>query len=30
VEQIDPIEVSTTRYRIIFKPETIVPNFDRP
>lgn len=29
VEQIDPIEVSTTRYRVIFKPETIVPNFDR-
>lgn len=30
VEQINPIDVSTTRYRIIFKPETIVPNFDRP
>lgn len=30
VEQIDPINVSTTRYRVIFKPETIVPNFDRP
>lgn len=30
VEQIDPIGVSTTRYRVIFKPETIIPNFDRP
>lgn len=30
VEQLDPIQVSTTRYRIIFKPEAIVPNFDRP
>jgi hypothetical protein len=30
VEQIDPIHVSSTRYRVIFKPETIVPNFDRP
>jgi predicted small secreted protein len=30
VEQVDPIGVSTTRYRVIFKPETIVPNIDRP
>lgn len=30
VEQLDPIHVSTTRYRIIFKPETLVPDFDRP
>ena len=30
VEQIDPIDVSVTRYRVIFKPEAIVPNFDRP
>jgi len=30
VEQIDPINVSTTHYRVIFKPEAIVPDFDRP
>lgn len=30
VEQVDPVNVSTTRYRVIFKPEVIVPNFDRP
>lgn len=30
VEQIEGTSVSTTRYRVIFKPETIVPNFDRP
>jgi len=30
VQQINPISVSTTRYRVIFKPETIVPDFDRP
>lgn len=30
VEQLDPVNVSTKHYRIIFKPETIVPNFDRP
>ena len=30
VEQIDPIDVSTTRYRVIFKPEVIVPDIDRP
>lgn len=30
VEQIEGVGVSTTRYRVIFKPEAIVPNFDRP
>ncbi len=30
VEQTDGTAVSTTHYRVIFKPETIVPNFDRP
>jgi hypothetical protein len=30
VEQVDPIKVSTNHYRVIFKPETIVPDFDRP
>jgi hypothetical protein len=30
VQQGEPTSVSTTRYRVIFKPETIVPNFDRP
>ena len=30
VEQVESISASTTRYRVIFKPETIVPNFDRP
>lgn len=30
VEQIDPEQVSTTHYRVIFKPEAIVPDFDRP
>jgi len=30
VDQPTGINVSTTRYRVIFKPETIVPNFDRP
>lgn len=30
VEQRDPIGVSTTHYRLIFKPEVIVPDFDRP
>lgn len=30
IEQLDPIKVSTTHYRVIFKPETIIPNFDRP
>jgi hypothetical protein len=30
VDQPEGISVSTTRYRVIFKPEAIVPNFDRP
>lgn len=30
VEQGKPTDVSTTRYRVIFKPETVIPNFDRP
>jgi hypothetical protein len=30
VEQGKAQNVSVTRYRVIFKPETIVPNFDRP
>ena len=30
VEQIGTIDVSTTHYRVIFKPETIIPDFDRP
>lgn len=30
VEQTDGVAVSTDHYRVIFKPETIVPNFDRP
>lgn len=30
VQQIDPINVSTTRLRVIFKPETLIPNIDRP
>lgn len=30
VQQVDPITVSTTHYRVIFKPEVIVPDFDRP
>lgn len=30
VQQVDPIDVSTTRYRVIFKPEAIIPDFDRP
>lgn len=30
VEQTTGATVSATRYRVIFKPETIVPNFDRP
>lgn len=28
VQQIDPVDVSTTRYRVIFKPESIVPDID--
>ncbi len=30
VEQIDPVDVSTTRPRIIFRPEALIPNVDRP
>lgn len=30
VEHLTPTDVSTTRYRVIFKPETIVPDVDRP
>jgi hypothetical protein len=30
VQQGKPTNVSTTRHRVIFKPETIIPNFDRP
>lgn len=30
VEQLEPTQVSTKHYRVIFKPETIIPNFDRP
>lgn len=30
VEQLRPANVSTTRYRVIFKPESIIPNIDRP
>jgi len=29
-EQVEGANVSTKHYRVIFKPETIVPNFDRP
>lgn len=28
VQQIDPIDVSTTHYRVLFRPGTLVPNFD--
>lgn len=28
VQQIDPIDVSTSRYKVIFKPSTIVPDID--
>lgn len=30
VEQLEGINVSTYHYRVIFKPETIVPDVDRP
>lgn len=30
VEQLAPIGVSTTQYRVIFKPESVIPDFDRP
>lgn len=29
-EQTNGTEVSTRQYRVIFKPETIIPNVDRP
>lgn len=29
-EQTDGTGVDTAQYRVIFKPETLVPNFDRP
>lgn len=28
VQQIDPIDVSTSRYKVIFKPSTIIPDID--
>jgi hypothetical protein len=30
VEQLETVGVSTTHYRVIFKPEAIIPDFDRP
>jgi hypothetical protein len=30
VEQLEPVDVSTDRPRVIFKPESIIPNIDRP
>ena len=30
VEQPEGVKVSTSRYRVIFKPEAIIPDFDRP
>lgn len=30
VEQVEGKNVSTNHYRVIFKPEVIIPNFDRP
>lgn len=30
VEQLEAVQVSTSRYRVIFKPEALIPNFDRP
>ncbi len=30
VEQLEAVDVSTNHYRVIFKPEAIVPDFDRP
>lgn len=30
IQQIDPINVSTSRYTVIFKPEAIIPDIDRP
>lgn len=28
VEQLAPVQVSTSRYRVIFKPSTLIPNID--
>lgn len=30
VEQMEPVEADRFHYRVIFKPEAIIPNFDRP
>lgn len=30
VEQLEPAEVSRYQYKVIFKPETIIPDVDRP
>jgi hypothetical protein len=30
VEQMDSVDVSTNHYRVIFKPEIIIPNIDLP
>lgn len=30
VEQLEPAEVSRYHYKVIFKPETIIPDVDRP
>lgn len=30
VEHLEPTEVSSTRPRVIFKPEALIPNVDRP
>lgn len=30
VEQLAPVDVSTDRPRVIFKPESLIPNIDRP
>ena len=30
VEQLEPVDVSTDRPRVIFKPESIIPDIDRP
>lgn len=30
VEQLDPVGVDLYHYRVIFKPETLIPDIDRP
>lgn len=30
VQQLGTVDVSTNHYRVIFKPEAIIPNLDRP